>query len=603
MTTSRVTYELQPQEEVLLQGECLAHIGPMTFPGYVTLTTLKLSFRPTEFNRKIGVRPWSYDIEAVDGASFSEHKGVLEVRSAGVSRRLSGGGAKALYDLLAPLLNAEHSRPRGERVLISAAAEMEMNEFISARGELMVTTSRLRFFPARLESLMWPSARVDIPVGDVVSFGLVGLRRHLEIETQGRALRFLGAVVPDLYGALEALREHRDDPRCPAELVVLPVSLRREPVFHPGTLVCTRKKVTLVSTQPLDALAGVPGVLALATRDVTRIQLGGLLDRWVEVHTAEDHLRLGNPDPARLFETLSTLLARHLDGPAWCGHRPEPEVWGPRSPALLKVAPPPSLLPPPPPPAINAAIEAELATWRQRFRLPTLLTLFSPAVYVSETDEAIPGWLLSGDETLIWLPRGGKPLRIVLDGTPVLRRDSPAGEVEVQPGRGRTHRWLLVSDTFRAALRDVLERPPRRPPSGARPTPSEPKHWGQNRRQTYRVTVPAGVEVRVQLWVQSEGELTPLTAEFVDFSLHGFQIRLSEALSAETLLRADVDADGHVESLVAHQVHCHVQPGERSWIAAYCFAGNWGDVEAATHYEWLALQQRIKKKRREEEPD
>jgi hypothetical protein len=585
-------------ESLLAEGDCQEILEGVHYAGRLVLTTRRVRFAPTPLMRVAGGEPWEISLDALQSAVLGGADRRLTLTTAHGSRVLSGVGARALHEVLAPLLSA--GRPMSvegrERVLVATDTEIEVNDLVSARGELVLTTRRLRFEPARLERSLWPRLAFELPVDSIRGCAVVGLRRRLEVRAATRVLRFLGPVIPELYGALHAVAALGPGGVGEPEYDVTPVSLVRGPLMHPGALVRTHAGLCFIATGVLDALVGLEHVLELPVQDITRMSITGLIDKGIEVTTTTGRAVFSCPGIEELFSDLTVWWSRSLPGPVWSGERTPDALEGRGAGRGLRLAPPP--MPDPaaaPPPALRALIEDVLSQWRTEHPLPAAPVLFSPAVRLGDAGDAAPGWLLVGDDTLVWLPRFGDqgPLRLALGGTVALRRDAPPGAVHVQVGAGRLFRWLVPVEQFRTALTEKVDRPARPPAPSLRPAPVDPFYRGGNRRQTFRVLVRAEEERGLCFWLLDRGEMRPFGGSLADFSLHGFALKLATPFAGPTMLQVGIPfGDDEVRSLEATLVHQRKLKDEDCWLAGWRFEGSWGEVEFLTHNLWLELQQR-----------
>jgi hypothetical protein len=593
-------------EALLAAGDCQEILAGVNYVGHIELTTKRVRFEPTSLMRMAGGEAWEIALEDIQSSVLTPSDRRVVLTSALGARVLRGVGARALHEVLLPLIGAEGpvSAEGRERVLVATEAEIEVNDLVSARGELVLSSRKLQFQPARLERALWPRLAVDIPVESIEGCAVVGMRRRLEVRTAGRTMRFVGSVIPALFGALHALAEQSQGEGEAPEFEVTPVSLVRGPVMHPGALVRTRKRLAFLGTGTLDALIGLSGVTELPLDELSELSVTGLIDKRIEVATAADRLVFSCSKAEEMAGELVSWWARNLPGPVSV---PEGEA---QAPAQLEVdgepeeAPPPPASSPTPTEEVRASIEQILADWRSEFPMPGTISLFAPALRVEDGAPTVPGWLMVGEETLVWLPRFGErhPVRIALGGTVALRRDAPPGAVHLQVGGGRMFRWLVPVDNFRAALTEEVEDPAVRPLPSLRPPPPDALYRGGNRRQTFRVPVRPVDDHHLSFWLVERGELRQSIGELVDLSLHGFALKLQTPLNGPTSVRVIISrGEEDMHSLEATLVHQRKIKDEDGWLTGWRFEGSWGDVEARTRSVWMDLQQRTVRRGQEGE--
>lgn len=568
------SFLLRADEGVLAEGECMDMKGPVGFPGYAVLTNQRVCFEPTAFNQAMGVTAWTVEMDAVREASL--RKGVLVLECGDRQRRLGGAGARIIHDRLAPLFAAQPQPTYAddERVLLFSPAELEANELLSVSGELIVTTRQLRFQPRRMERLIWPELEVNLGIDKVTGIQVTGVRRRLEVLAEGRTLRFHGAVLAELYAALQAATELRDGAVTAAEIEneTWPASLHRGPLAHSGEMVRTGTQLAFLVAGMLNSMTGVRESLTFPVDDVDRLLLRGVLGKRIEVHSGGVQAVLSCADIVTRYDELVRWRARRAGGPVWLGGCP---AGG----------------------GVRARIDEALAPWREHHRLPAAPVLFAPAVRVFERTGAVPGWLLLGDETLVWLPGrtpqpGDTPVRIPVGGWLWRPNDGPPDEVRLHVG-GAPYRWLPAPGAaFHRALAahaDEVERRLQASRSAARLELL--REANTNRRDTYRVRLPADEPSGLEIWILKDNQLERLECDLLDFSLCGCALRTNERLSAEALLRVDLPSGDMIQPVQAEVVHDRPLPGAGGWMTGLRFLDLWGHSQVVVRATWMRFQQ------------
>ncbi len=576
-------------EQVLAEGECTKAIGPLTVRGKILLTSQRVYFEPSALNRIMGAQAWVLDLDALVSVCFDEKNARLVLEDNATVQRLSGFGARVVYEVLAPLRAAEGtSTGVHERVLLLADAEIEATDLLSAVGEVTVTTRRLRFRLRRLERAIWPGLELDVPLEDVRSFRVHGIRRRLEVQCGERTVRFSGPVVPALYGALRASAELAAGTVTAdgLEHEVWPTELYRDPLSYPGALVRTGTALTYISTGTLDALIGLEQVLEMPLNAIERIAIRGRIDRRLEITTSETRSSFAIGDLRTRYESLIAWMADYAKGPVCLGGESS-EV-------------------------DRNAIAAILAPWHPTSPIPATPLLFCPAVRISERAGAEPGWLIIDSAQFIWLPGAGpgvgaSAFRVPLDEPTFFLVSAPANELHLQTAGGALHRWRLASETsaasasagepeaggvapiFRRALKGHL---------AEIDTPSEERGMkfvaapdaGASRRKTFRVSVAPGHVSDLYFWIRIDDVLERMDCELADWSLSGCAVRVASRVPRTAQIRVDLRVGTEIHPLQAEIVFDRKLPDGEGWLTGMRFIGNWGEIEHATRGLWLDLQ-------------
>ncbi len=594
-------FAIGPDEQLLAAGACTSAVGPLTVEGQVFLTTERICFEPTGLNRLLGAPVLALPLIELQDAHFEEAHASLVIVGGGHAHRLVGAGAREVYEVLAPLLDGIPSDAPRERVLLFADGEIAVNDLLSAVGEVTLTTWRLRFQLRGFERRIWPVLDVNVALTEVSGFRLCGIRRRLEVQCGDRVVRFLGPVVPSLYGALRAAAE------LTAGAVTLhtleheawPVDLHRRPLSHPGALVRTATRLTFLATGTLDALIGLEPEIEMPLSAIERIALCGTFEDRIAVTTASGAaagaatvvVNFSVANVRSRYDALVAWMADRATGPVWLGAEP--------------------------PEADREAVAAILAPWRSSGPVTDSPRLFCPAVRISGSSGAEPGWLSVDDALLLWVPRlcegSGAiafrlPLRLPHLGQTYLLVAAPAHELHLQALGGARHRWRVASQPpqgaagdapplrggiaphFRRALREHLDEidAPESAPEVV--FVAAPDSSQSGRRKTYRVPIPAGRAADILFWTRADDVLERLDCTLADWSLGGCGVLVVERLPPGTQLHVHVHVGTEVHPLLAEFVFDRKLKGEALWFTGLRFVGNWGDIERVTNALWQDFQ-------------
>ncbi len=496
----------------------------------------------------------------------------LLLEGADSQRRLSGLGARLVHDRLILLISAtDPSDPiTDERLLLRATAMVEVNDLLSANGELTVTNLRIRFEPSLMENLVGLAVAFDDPIASITGFGFTGIRHRLEVRTASRTTRFIGEVIPGLYGALQCCAEVKsgDLAADAIKYSVLPASLCRGPVTHPGALVETGTRLAFVAIGLLDSLVGVHSLTETPVAAITSIGLVGRIEPRIEIAAGGGRTTYACGDVHDRYEHLVAWLAARVSGPIWLGAGADP---------------------------VPPEVENCLAPFRRSEALPAGPHLFTPAVGLSLNSPATPGFLLVGDDTMVWLPgRAPSPAtpRVSLQlGRERWVWSNERDEVRVDRD-GAIFRWLTRSGKpFRLALFERVERISQRialawASSGTGVIPD-----GQNRRDSYRVQVSDQAQPGIAIWTAVDGEFRSLSCKLVEVSLGGCSIRTQHQLPADLLLRVDLTQNGRVFSVRASVAYSRQRVDDQRWMAGLVFVETPSDFDTVLRQFWMTLQQ------------
>ena len=262
------------------------------------------------------------------------------------------------------------------------------------------------------------------------------------------------------------------------------------------------------------------------------------------------------------FDRLVEWLAKGTPGPVWLGDGA--------------------------PTAVQGEIDDLLGPWRSQVRLPAMPRRFTPAVCLTGSVVATPGWLLVTAEALIWLPRptpevGSSALTLSLAGARFVWDDDP-DEVRVDI-EGAPHRFVTRSQRqFRLALFADVQRVR----GGIAALVSEDAEAG-NRRDSFRVEVLEQRQPPISILLEAEGTLRAVDLRISDLSLGGCGIRLAVDVAIGSLVRVELaegtlvhDARGRLVNLRSDSLG--------GWVGGVVFEGASPGFDAAIRKVWMALQ-------------
>lgn len=555
-------------------------IGPLSFPGHVTLTARAVRFEPTAFNRKMGVDAWSMDVPALTQVRLTD--GTLHLDAASGQRRLIGLGARIVYERLSALKGGGGAFASDERVLLHTLASVEVNDLLSAVGELTVTTRRIRFQPNRMDRMIWPNLAFEDTVDHIKGFAFTGVRLRLEVEVGARVLRVIGDAVPGLYGAVQGLSEVRAGSVSveALEVVTTPASLWRGPVAHPGVLVQSGSRLAFVATGLLDSLVGMHALTDVSADSVQVLTLTGIVDQRIDIVAGPVRMVLSCSDIRARYDAMVAWLARHVSGPILMPDAPDRA-------------------------AVLARVEAAIAPWRDAHSVPDGILQFSPAVGLSEGGPATPGWLLLVDDTLVWLPSRVPEARRVPVSLPLARERWIWGDdsEDIRADRdGRPYRWIVQAGVpFRSALFEQVERIKKKIALAWASSGTGVISDGQNRRDSYRVRVEEDNPAPFTVYSAARGGFVEVECKVVEVSLGGCSVRTTAEIPVGTLLRVDLAEGTKVHTVRATIAHRRHRMHDEGWMAGLVFVEPTSDFEVALRNLWFMLQQQQIRKLRGED--
>lgn len=566
-------------------GPCVAVHGPSSIPGHLYLTTQRVCFEPTVAPRAPGVGAWAVDIPSIRSARMLGTGATLLLDVADGQRQMDGPGARVVHDRLIQLISAtEPSAPVvDERVLLRATALVEVNDLLSASGELTVTNLRIRFSLGLLENAVGLGVAFDDPIANITGFGFTGVRNRLEVHISGRMLRFSGNVVPALYGALQCCAEGKavDVPGEVLTYNVMPASLCRGPLSHPGALVGTGTRLAFVATGMLDSLVGVPSLTEIPVAAISSIRRVGAKKSRIQITTPDGNTTYASGDVNHDYERLVVWLAARVAGPIWLGAGADP---------------------------VPPEVETCLASFQRSQALPDGLQFFTPAVGLTPNSPATPGFLVVGDDTMVWLPgRAPNPAtpRILLRlGCEHWVWSNELDEVQVER-RGTIFRWLTRSgEPFRRALFERVERIKQEIALAWSSSGTGVVSVKQNRRNSYRVSVSRQAQPAIwRIMAAADGEFRPLSCDLFNLSLGGCSIRTQHQPPADSELRVDLTQAGRLYTAQVTVVFARQDLKGKDWIAGLVFVQTSHDFDNVWRQCWMTLQQEQIIKLRGEPPD
>ena len=530
--------------------------------GQVVLTTGSVTFQPNAMRVRLGIKPWSIPNTSIKKTEMHGSVAVFLVEGVDDPRRISGTGARIVQERLAAMLSdgAGGRFAPDERVLLHAAATVEINPLLHAIGEVTVTTHRVRFRANRVDRLVWPDVEFEHPSSEITGIDVCGIRPGIEVRTATRQTRFVGDVLPAMYAALRRNVEMAAGTAGGAglDLKVWPGVLHRGPLYHAGALVHTAERLAFVATGLFDSLAGTPTVTEIALADITGMARRGRFEHRIEVDTATERMTVGTKDVDGSFNQLVAWLARGAPGPVRLSSEP--------------------------PTASIAEVNELLVPWRPRVTLPDHPKRFMPAVCLTGSIVATVGWIVVSDDAMIWLPgrtpeEGAQPLTLPLARAKFVWTPN-SDEVRVDVA-GEPYRWVTARQReFKAMMFADVER--------AREIADRAN--AGNRRRSFRVDLfdPSSSPITVQ--IQCSGSEEPLDCRIANISAGGCSLRLVRPVDPATRLRVGLSESPRIPQVGGKLANYRDAGGGSGWVGGIAFDGTSPQFDTAIWEVCMKLQ-------------
>jgi len=388
-------FQPNPDEVVLIQQKCLQMRGPLGHAGELILTNQRLKFIPTgALQRVTGAKDVETPLEQITGTRTVMHylSTTYEVTFGAAPWRFWGEGARRVHQRLLPLLRDQSQSTAslyfmpGERVLIQGSIHRHINELLTIKGEITLSSHRLRFEPtSTLEKLIFRKARLDLNLDDVRGARIVGLRQRLEVVGPDGSIFFDGNLCDELLD--ELINDGIGEPTTEIPGASLPTGVlerwdgqhHRGLLAHPGNFDIRRDKLSFAPTGRLDVGAST---FEVAFADVKRVGLGGWPDRHVVITTPKSSIQISTPNGTDRYRALIPLVLAEMIEPLVAQETNEDGK------------------------AQAIDLEALLAPWAKKVELPPLQTTIAwdRAMYWSKQHVASSGWLILTEAQLYFVP-------------------------------------------------------------------------------------------------------------------------------------------------------------------------------------------------------
>jgi c-di-GMP-binding flagellar brake protein YcgR len=305
---------------VLSADSCLFHKGAVAHPGLLELGEDVLTFTPTRMlDRLAGAQDLEIPVSAITELAAGGIHHNMDVTVGKQTLRFSGKGALRVHARLVALLAEGEELPEGEeplfepgeRVILQGPADLYVNDLVAVRGEITLSDVRFRFMPGvGLERLLWRSAQIDVPIGDVDDWSISGLRRLFECQINDRRVRVGGALAPTLFRHFSSMHQDTESPDGVGGSAIIEqwkVQLRRGPLAHPGEMDVTPDRLRFRPTGLLDAVVGV-SAFDLELDQVTTLTRRGWAETKIEIRSGHKVHTFSIPEHEARFEGLMELI-------------------------------------------------------------------------------------------------------------------------------------------------------------------------------------------------------------------------------------------------------------------------------------------------------
>jgi hypothetical protein len=313
----------------------------------------------------------------------------------------------------------------------------------------------------------------------------------------------------------------------------------------------------------LDSLVGTQCLTEVSLPAITSLVLRGQFDRSLDINAAGGGMTVACDNLDACFDRLVAWLVKGAPGPVWLGDGA--------------------------PTAIPDEVDDVLGPWRSQVGLPAMPRRFTPAVCLTGSLVATPGWLVVTDDDLIWLPgrtpeAGASPLSLPLARARFVWDDDP-DEVRVDV-EGTPHRWVTRTQRqFRLALFTDVQRA-----RGGTVVPGSEDAEAGNRRDSFRVEVLEQRQPPISILFGSEGAPRRLDCRISDLSLGGCCLRLALPMEVGSALRVELAEGSHVHRAGGRLVNLRPDPLGAGWAGGVVFEGASPGFDAAIRKVWMALQ-------------
>lgn len=540
-------FELEADEAVLCQEECLQRRGPLAYEGKLIVTDRRVFFEASRLSRLTGAKAFQLKIEDITSVALVGIARLLVIKAGVETARFMGPGARRVHARLNSQLlqirspdsmfgvEARSLFEEGEKVVFQGTLERYLNPVLSASGDVTLTDRRFRFTPlSTLDRLLFDGAPVDLPLDEIKSSKMVGVRHRLELKTHDRRLLFGGSNAGRVYallGGVMYVEEEGSSAESATQgaLATWEVSLHRGPIAHKGTLVVGSQRLRFATSGMLDALVGAHDV-DLALADVERIALRGVADRRLVLRADGQDYLLSMAQVSERFQDFIELLLR-TDG------SDDPEVL-----ETGEVGD-------------GDLVAKLLGSWVNHLGRITesRVAMFGPAVHLGGKGTfARRGWMCLTQRRILFLPAGGPDgredlLAVPTQGVKVPMDSDDQHESLDLKGKGFNISLLLrggqpLVDEFWARVSEGrwTRQAGRAKQLAAQDVSKQAdeaeakfsQRRGQlNRRESFRIFVPVEIQARVELDPEPGRKVAPIFCRVMDVSLGGMGVVTSWQLN------------------------------------------------------------------------
>ena len=503
---------------------CAMLRGDDQFEGHLSLDDRFLFFRSVPAGPESRPIAWELPRTAIDQVRLSDDEFFLDLEVGPINHRFRGIGLEPIYqELRSSSAGADTSGPGGDdddAALLEGAINLFVNAMLSARGRVTVTNSKLSFrSSSELEKGLWKDLDRDIPINDISSVEMVGIRRKLVVTTRGEQLAFGGALASRLYGVLLAVRGDTVTIMGRNHVVFTwTVSLQRGPINVAGELVGSARRIRFVPSGRIDALFGLDRKLELQLYELSRVEVRGRVDKRLVLTAGQEEFSFEVDDPNERLEDLKDFLLE-------IEHEFEPDIS--RDGTSIR----------------NDSIDELIETWQARLRFldPAQMALIGAVLDLSRPGRARRGWLAIYDRKGLFLPigepsSGQVPLVIDVDDISRAAQGTAPPEHLHLGISGTTLRFLpRGGDRFAERFWSLWQPLVEAATATRRKAIREPSRgYGDaqsfNRRDAYRASLPSSAYCSVR---ETEGAEEPLSSLFVDLGPEGCAVVLDRALEAD----------------------------------------------------------------------
>jgi hypothetical protein len=291
---------LLPEEELLLQGRCLFHRGPLAHSIEFVLTSHRMWFFPMSFlDRMMGAAETTIPLTSMK-----------EIQMTGIDRivclhldiglmRFSQGDSQQLFQRLTPILSPEtRSGTRKEK-------QISQDQCLFHRGplahtvEVILTAEKLLFYSTNFLDRLTGMTEKTIPAKSIDSVEIKGMDQMLHLVSEGRRHRFSGKGAHRMLPIIKKLIRYHKGAKGEGQQGWQPILSQGTieifllgPLAVKGEFVLTRTELR-ISTYP-----------GLVSKILGKVDLSLAVENNVEIIEGSTQQKLG---------------IRHKDGTIWVG--------------------------------------------------------------------------------------------------------------------------------------------------------------------------------------------------------------------------------------------------------------------------------------------